>query len=305
MVQEQKVDTPPEEPKGPLESLEEIERRGNARVAFKLGTWYLKGYRVTKDEVKAQEYFMNAANLGDREAQYNVGVYYLHQKDHTVAENWFRKAVKQGCLEARSALGDLLRERGQYADALENYKYAASAGDAHSQYWLGEMYYRGNTLQDNSFTLIESYQSHTVEDDSSWFEKFSHEGVIQDDNLAYEWFLEAANQGHADAAYSVGYMHQHGRGANQSYEGAEKWYLVAIDKGNVPAQRSLQRMRYNRAVELAMMSAAEEEFSHDEITLALRNQSKYSLSPMDMVRASMEWHNKIADKLRLLEQRRD
>ncbi|KAF9272506.1 hypothetical protein BGZ88_004707 [Linnemannia elongata] len=227
---------------------------------------------VTKDEVKAQEYFMKAANLGDREAQYNVGVYYLHQKDYVVAENWFRKAAKQGFLEAWSALGDLLRERHRYADALENYKYAASAGDAHSQYWLGEMYYRGDTLQENSFTFKESYQRHTIEDDT-WFEKFSRGRSIQDDTLAYKWFLEAANQGHADAAYSVGYMHQYGRGANQSYEEAEKWYLAAIDKGNVPAQRSLQRMRCNRAIELAMMSVAEEELSYDEITLVLRNQS--------------------------------
>ncbi|KAK5797028.1 hypothetical protein F5H01DRAFT_285621 [Linnemannia elongata] len=287
-----------------MEWFERSAQKEHSLAEFAIAQMFYEGHGVKRDLEKAQEYFMKAANLGDREAQYNVGVYYLHQKDYVVAENWFRKAAKQGFLEAWSALGDLLHERHRYADALENYKYAASAGDAHSQYWLGEMYYRGDTLQENSFTFKESYQRHTIEDDT-WFEKFSRGRSIQDDTLAYKWFLEAANQGHADAAYSVGYMHQYGRGANQSYEEAEKWYLAAIDKGNVPAQRSLQRMRCNRAIELAMMSVAEEELSYDEITLVLRNQSTHSLNPVDWARASMEWHSNIADKLRLLEQRRD
>ncbi|OAQ24615.1 HCP-like protein, partial [Linnemannia elongata AG-77] len=89
-----------------VKDLKKIESLGNARVAFALGTWYHLGFRVTKDEVKAQEYFMKAANLGDREAQYNVGFSRgRYIQDDTLAYKWFLEAANQGHADAAYSVG--------------------------------------------------------------------------------------------------------------------------------------------------------------------------------------------------------
>jgi TPR repeat protein len=43
---------------------------------------------------------------------------------------------------------------------------------------------------------------------------FEGEGVTQDDKKAFKWFRKAAKQGHADAQFHMGWMHEMGRTKN-------------------------------------------------------------------------------------------
>lgn len=45
-----------------------------------------------------------------------------------------------------------------------------------------------------------------------------------------------AEQGHADAAYNLGLIHQHADGVAYSAAEAMRWYRVAADRGDKPAQ---------------------------------------------------------------------
>ena len=74
-----------------------------------LGFAYYTGIdSMPKDYHKAVEYFTKAAELGDFEAQYNLGVCYEEglgvPKDLNKAINWYKPAAEQGDEEAIEAL---------------------------------------------------------------------------------------------------------------------------------------------------------------------------------------------------------
>ena len=49
-------------------------------------------------------------------------------------------------------------------------------------------------------------------------------GVEQSYEEAFKWYLRAGEQGFLDAQYRLAYMYSHGQGVEQSDEEADKWY---------------------------------------------------------------------------------
>ena len=56
---------------------------------------------------------------------------------------------------------------------------------------------------------------------------------------AVKWYQKAAEQGHASAQYSLGYMYSNGNGVTKDYTEAVKWYRKAADQGNTGAMNNL------------------------------------------------------------------
>jgi TPR repeat protein len=94
---------------------------------------YLKGdYRAAYEE------WLPLAELGDVEAQYNIGVMYDEGagvgQDLSCAADWYRKAAEQGFVDAQTNLA-LMYLNGQgvardYAEAGRWFRRAAEQGDA-------------------------------------------------------------------------------------------------------------------------------------------------------------------------------
>ncbi len=53
---------------------------------------------------------------------------------------------------------------------------------------------------------------------------------------AFHWYLQAAEQGHADAQYQVGLMYELGQGVDKDIGEAELWYQRAVDQGYCPGE---------------------------------------------------------------------
>ena len=64
-------------------------------------------------------------------------------------------------------------------------------------------------------------------------------GVPQDYAAAASWLRKAADQGHATAQYNLGVMYENGRGVPQDYAAAVSWYRKAANRGNASAQYNL------------------------------------------------------------------
>ena len=85
------------------------------------------------------------AKAGDKQAQYNMGVYYTQvETDYKQAVKWYKKSAKQGYMYAQFNLGHCY-EKGQgvsvnYKEAAEWYEKAAAQGDAYAQNNLGTLY---------------------------------------------------------------------------------------------------------------------------------------------------------------------
>ena len=92
-----------------------------------------------------------AAEKGDAQAQFNLGVMYYQGKgvkqNFKEALKWFQKAAEQGLAEAQSNLG-VMYAKGQgmardYKEAVKWYRKAADQGLAAAQASLGMMYFQG------------------------------------------------------------------------------------------------------------------------------------------------------------------
>lgn len=100
---------------------------------------YLKG-----DYQAAYEEWLPLAELGDAEAQYNLGVMYDEgagiDQDLAKAVSWYRKAADQGFVDAQTNLGTMYYY-GQgiprdHAEAARWFKRAASQGDSEAAGYL-------------------------------------------------------------------------------------------------------------------------------------------------------------------------
>ncbi|KAG0375537.1 hypothetical protein BGX24_008962 [Mortierella sp. AD032] len=91
---------------------------------------------------------------------------------------------------------------------------SASQGDSAAQIALGDMYRDGN-------------------------------GVPQDDQAAFGWYLPAAEQGDPIGQIRLGELYMYGQGVPQDYEKSLEWYLLAANRGCIRAQREVADFYYN------------------------------------------------------------
>ncbi|KAF9154485.1 hypothetical protein BG015_000772 [Linnemannia schmuckeri] len=79
-------------------------------------------------------------------------------------------------------------------------------------------------------------------------------GVPQDYQAAMDWYLKAAEQGHADSHYNIGVLYDYGRaqhwgaydydhGVSQDYTKAAEWYTKTADQGYELAKKALEDLK--------------------------------------------------------------
>ena len=93
------------------------------------------------------EQLKTKAKNGDKQAQYNMGVYYSQSGDYKQAVKWYKKSAEQNYAFAQHNLG-YCYEHGEgvpqdYEKAAEWYKKAAVKGDPNAQNNLGVLYEEG------------------------------------------------------------------------------------------------------------------------------------------------------------------
>ena len=103
---------------------------------------YLKG-----DYEAAFREWLPLAELGDVEAQYNLGVMYDEgagvEQDLAIAADWYRKAAEQGFIDAQTNLGTMYYY-GQgvpcdYHEAAKWFQLAADQGDSEASSYLDKI----------------------------------------------------------------------------------------------------------------------------------------------------------------------
>ena len=197
--------------------------QGRAVASLNLGRMYEQGRGVPQDESKAFELYEAAARKGYGEAQWRLARMYEQGRgvaaDAEQADKWDRRALKNGyrpgSVPASSPVASIDDEApapaiappGQAAQApaqptpADPLLAAAQAGDAESQYRVGNRYRLG-------------------------------EGVAEDLAQAASWYRRAAEQGHGMAMYMLGYLYYRGRvEENRNLVPAYVWFARAAALG--------------------------------------------------------------------------
>jgi hypothetical protein len=130
-----------------------------------------------------------------------------------------------GAARADLATAMAALEQQDFATAHAELLSLAEAGDAQAQFYLAELYWRGN-------------------------------GVAKDDFQAVRWYRPAAEQGLADAQFSLGYMYHWGAGVDLNLASAAYWYGLAADQGDPYARVNLAGLYHRHYVEAPDPGAA-------------------------------------------------
>ena len=146
-------------------------------------------------------------------------------KDCGKAIEWFKKAIEQGAINAKSNLAIIYAEGlcgdKDYEKAYQLNKEAAKQGLCQSQYNLGIMYLNG------------------------W-------GVAKDECLALKWITQSTKKD-AEIQYQVGLMYQFGTGIAKEKDivRAKKLYTKAAKQGHGCAKHRLEEISEEREPPLA------------------------------------------------------
>ena len=142
-------------------------------------------------------------------------------------------------------MGAAAYERGDYATALRELRPLAEQGFAPAQYLLGSMLSTGNGVSQN---LIEAWkwihkaaeQGHADAQFSLSLEyRYRHQKNLAE---AAKWRRKAAEQGHPFAQTELGLRYDKGQGVSQDYAEAVRWYREAAEQGHASAQTKLGLM---------------------------------------------------------------
>jgi len=212
-----------------------------------------------KDYGRAFKEWKAAAEAGQAEAQFDLGVLYAQgkgvQRDLTIAERWYRKAAEQGNAEAEFALGQMY-SRGwgmprDEADALRWFQMAnAPDSDGPSTDWY----------------LIDGYGIQKDEKQAAyWYELAARKGhaeaqfnlarlysagkggVPHDDEQATRWVRASASQGYALAQARLGTLYATGQGMDKDDKRAYFWLTLAFLHGD----KSIEKLRTEEAAKLS------------------------------------------------------
>ncbi len=164
---------------------------GDAEAQYMLGVCQEMGHGTTPDAAEAVRWYGRAANQDHVVAQYHLGYCLLHgigtDKDPDAGFRWALKAAKKGHAEAQNAVGWCL-EKGV--------------------------------------------------------------GAAQDVATGLSWYQEAANQDHAQAQYNIAYFYHMGSGVPQDLSMALKWYERAQAAGHGKADLRIREVQQASGLQL-------------------------------------------------------
>jgi len=230
-----------------------------------------------KDYARAYKEWKTAADAGQAEAQFDLGVLYAQglgvRRDLTEATKWYRKAAGQGNAEAEFA--------------------------------LGQMYLRGWGVPRDTADAVRWFQmANSVESDgppTDWAPIEGY-GIEKSSKQAAYWYRLAADNGHAEAQYNLAQLYAKGDGVKKDEEQAARWVSASATQGYAPAMSELgQRYAEGHGV------TQDDKRAYFWLTLAflhgdksiekLRAGEGAKLKPADMVeqdRAAQNWKPRVS-----------
>jgi TPR repeat protein len=199
---------------------------------------------------QSEEYNKELAKL-----QYEKGKENYDKKNFIEAIKWYRKAAELGDVQAQYDLGFMLCEyritdKGFEApdyydpeEALKWLKKSAMQGNVDAQSYLGYAYDRIPIFD------------HDENESLKWFLKAAEQGDYQSiaavaDKFfekknyteAFKWYRKSAEQGSIYNQYQLGYMYENGYGVSKNKDEALKWYRKAAEEGYEDAKKKVKEL---------------------------------------------------------------
>ncbi len=113
---------------------------------------------------------LEKAKTGDKNTQYELGVFYEEEHQYEKAIEWYRKSAEQGHIQAQLDLAFFHHIKitpPNYTEALKWYTKSAAQGNMQAQCNLGVMYENGEGVEIN------------YEEAKKWYQKSAEQGLSE------------------------------------------------------------------------------------------------------------------------------
>lgn len=208
-----------------------------------------------KDLAEAVKWFRKAAEKGNAEAQYGLGICYEYgqgvEKDLAESVKWYRKAAEQGLADAQCAFGICIVRARDIARAHLEVFVQISEELRSDDIWaklLREASQASDLKEkpDHCFAEAVKWWRKAAEQDNVMAQYFLGVAYVQGDGVeknraeAEKWLSKAAAQGHVKAQFYLGECYV----AWNDYTEAMKCFRKAADQGYAEAQAKLGACYY-------------------------------------------------------------
>lgn len=228
-----------------IESLIEAAELGNVNAMFNLAHKYSHGDGIEQSFEKSVEYYLKAAELGHANSMYNLA--HKYSRGEGVQQS-FEKEV-------------------------EYYQRAAELGHANAMYNLALKYSRGEGVE-QSFEKEAEYYLKAVELGHASamcnlaLQYELGEGVEQSYEKALEYYQKAADLGHSNAMYNLALLIRSGEGCEQNQTRAEELFQMVFDNGDNDALRYIPHPSLKNYVYPALQKFGESQEKQEEVKRA-------------------------------------
>ena len=276
----QHLEAPPEPPSDAY-PWDHLPDPGDAEARYHLGLMYEEGMGVEPDVLRARAWYelaaqqhnasaqaalarlleqdadwsalgwyQRAAEQGIADSQFALGRVYsagdMAAADPVLSATWYLRAAEHGHPQALSILADLFSGKTDQL-AAECLRRAAEHGVPQAQFQYGEQWDRPHSPGDEPWRAFNWYlqaaeQGYAPAQCAVGASYLSGRGAFIDVALAVAWFRKAAEQGEAKAQWNLGTLYGEGRtGVKRDLKQAFGWCQKAADQGFLPAQATLAR----------------------------------------------------------------
>jgi uncharacterized protein len=217
-----------------------------------LGSMYMEGDGVSKNEKTGAKYFKLSAEHDKVEAMAILMNHYLDGTDDSEpneleAMKWAKKAAENGSIEAIRFLGSNYYSEGDYENAAAYLSRTAEVGDVHSLLLYGYMLQTGEGVEKNEKEAVKLYRMGAEKNNPACMTNLANlyvngTGVPVDYKKALDYYHKASEQEFGAANYMLGMMYKNGTGVEKNKALAKKYLQLAIDQDFESAQPELESL---------------------------------------------------------------
>lgn len=202
---------------------------------------------------KGMHYLNIAAEADSRQAQTKLGYLYFNGKgiaqNYSKAMFWFEKAASKGDAFAQNFLGamffDGLGVEQDKEKAAYYYEQASKQGIKSATIELADMLAFGDGVIPNYEKAAVLYNEIINSNNKDYYERaiinigYMYGDILKDDNRAFPYYLQGAQNGIASAQHTVGVMYHNGEGTPKNDNEAIFWYKKAAAQGYQDSEHNL------------------------------------------------------------------
>ncbi|MCR4810255.1 MAG: sel1 repeat family protein [Prevotella sp.] len=232
---------------------EAAEEYDNAAAYTMLGIMHYMGKGCQYDTVKAYQYTMKAAQMGDIRGMRNAAIFVGNgigcEADTVEGIHWYERAADRGDVRSMLVMAQSYVD-GEWVEqsmeqAVKWYQRAADKGNTEAMWRLGVCYEEGEGVILNHRKAFEYYQRAAEAGSPTGMYLVGHcyEDAIFVEasmNEAINWYLQAADNGHISSCYLMGLRYATGDGVKKNKKEARRLLTIAAENGMDAAVKALE-----------------------------------------------------------------